>query len=94
MLWRRWRVRVSSVGEREADASSLERSFAWRGGDVRECLCWQRKNWRVVSQSVGVRGLRFERSLVMREGFTGWVVSGQLDLVESLGVREILLVAM
>ena len=37
MLWRRCRVRVSeSEEEREAVASSLERSFAWRGGEVEE----------------------------------------------------------
>ena len=69
MLWRRVRVRVSEVGEREAEASSLERSFAWRGGEWGSC--WQRNDWRVVSQSGGVRGLRFERSLEIREGFTG-----------------------
>ena len=73
MLWRRCRVRVSEVEDREAEASSLERSFAWREGEVREWSCWQRKDWRVVSQSVGVRGLRLERSLKMREGFTGLV---------------------
>ena len=69
MLWRRVRVRVSSL-EREAEASSLERSFASKGGEWGSWF-WQRKDWRVVDQSVGVRGLRFERSLEMREGFTG-----------------------
>ena len=68
ILWRRVRVRAS-VGEREAEASSLSRSFAWRGGEV--VSCWLRNDWRVVSQSVGLRVLRFERSLEMRENFTG-----------------------
>ena len=68
MLWRRVRVRVSEVGEREAEASSLSRSFACEGEVV---SCWQRNDWRVDSQSVGVRLLRFERSLEMREVFTG-----------------------
>ena len=69
ILWRRVRVRASVVGEREAEASSLDRSFAWRGGEV--VSFWRRNDWRVVSQSVGVRVLRFERSLEMREDFTG-----------------------
>ena len=69
MLWRRVRVRVSSVEEREAEASSLSRSFACKGGEGESC--WQKNDWRVVSQSVGVRLLRFERSLEMREDFTG-----------------------
>ena len=37
MLWRRVRVRVSDVGEREAEASSLERFFAWGDGEVVSC---------------------------------------------------------
>ena len=69
MLWRRVRVRVSEVEEREAEASSLSRSLACRGGEM--VSFWQRNDWRVDSQSVGVRLLRFERSLEMREGFTG-----------------------
>ena len=69
MLWRRVRVRVSEVEEREAEASSLSRSFACRGGEM--LSFWQRNDWRVDSQSVGVRLLRFERSLEMRVVFTG-----------------------
>ena len=69
MLWRRFRVMVSSVEEREAEASSLSRSFACKGGEL--VSCWQRNDWRVVSQSAGLRVLRFERSLEMREVFTG-----------------------
>ena len=92
MLWRRDRVRVSSVEEKEAEASNLSRSFACKGGEV--VSCWQRNDWRVVSQSVGARLLRFERSLEMREVFTG--LGGQWSVRSGGELRdgETLLVAM
>ena len=85
MLWRRVRVRVSEVEEREADASSLSRSFPCRGVEVGSC--WQRNDWRVVSQSVGVRLLRFERSLEMREVFTG--LGGQWSVKSGGALRAL-----
>ena len=92
MLWRKVSVSVSSVEEREAEASSLSRSFAFKSGEV--VSCWQRNDWRVVSQSVGVRLLRFDRSLEMREVLTGlggqWSVRSGRELQGGEG----LLVAM